>query len=204
VVDTCRSAMLARRADVARTWSGAPFALVSGLTSVVVKIKRPTYAPLCRDDHKRSSIASAIVGATEPRPTYRSRRPLRGRAAIGRHARGPPPAPTRPAGGCTEGRSSRRTECPRRTGRSPRWPATYASRVRERPVVLLQTSRRAITSRQGGDSLRHAQQSRRCPLDPARSGAARSTRWRRGYPLAGNQQAKGHCYRVGIRCAVPL
>ncbi|WP_156096587.1 recombinase family protein [Amycolatopsis jejuensis] len=60
-------------ADAVRASSGALFCLFSVPAPGAVKIKCPTYAPLCRDGHKRSSITSAMVGATAPRPTYRSR-----------------------------------------------------------------------------------------------------------------------------------
>jgi hypothetical protein len=93
-----------------------------------------------------------------------SRRPLRGRPAIGRHARGPPPAPTRPAGGCTgaaaqdeenvlAGRAGLRDSRGERGGC-----------VRVRPNGISPTSRRAITPRQGGSRAAQRRSSGRVPL----------------------------------------
>jgi hypothetical protein len=119
-----------------------------------------------------------------------SRRPLRGRSAPalcpGRALAGAcglaagPPRVGR--GEWAEGfEVSRGSEkrCPRRTGRSPRWPAGPACCVRGWPDGISSTSRRAITPRQGGSFGARSRRRRGAPLTrrdraaPGRRDAAR-------------------------------
>ncbi len=119
------------------------------------------------------------------------------RAALAGRGRSRPGRPVTPSGGCSVAAVARIQEAvyarstgaglncgrspPRTPGRSLGWPgrSNWCGR-RWGLRAILSTSRRATTSCQGGETVRHPLAGRKRPLDTKWTGYARSTGWHEG------------------------